>query len=82
MDTKKPTKRKIRPTMQQLGYLSELLQTGNGRGALGPVSYTHLDVYKRQVTTELSPDVSGCKESANFQVLSGLDRKGIQITRI
>ncbi|MCI6536562.1 MAG: helix-turn-helix domain-containing protein [Lachnospiraceae bacterium] len=40
MDTKKPTKRKIRPTMQQLGYLSELLQTGNGRGALGQIAET------------------------------------------
>ena len=34
------------------------------------------------VTTELSPDVSSCKESANFQDLSGLNRKDIQITRI
>ena len=40
MDTKKTTKRKIRPTMQQLGYLSELLQTGNGRGTLRQIAET------------------------------------------
>ena len=43
------------PDGQKVPYWNTFYQEVHGRHYLGPVSYTHLDVYKRQVT-----GTSGC----------------------